>query len=146
MRVWVLNGPNLNLLGSREPQTYGTVSLDDWMQRLQALGPELGIEIRSMQSNGEGQLVDWVQQAGAEGVSGLIVNAGGYTHTSVALRDALLAVAVPFVEVHVSNVWARESFRHVSLLSDVAVGVVAGLGGIGYELALRGLLHHLNEV
>ncbi|VFR29365.1 3-dehydroquinate dehydratase II [plant metagenome] len=136
-RILVLNGPNLNLLGTREPQLYGSVTLAQVDERLVVLGRELGVSVESAQSNHEGELVDRIQRAARESVEFIIINAGAYTHTSVALRDALAGVAIPFIEVHVSNVYKREPFRHHSYLSDQAVGVVAGLGTFGYEAALR---------
>jgi 3-dehydroquinate dehydratase-2 len=142
-RILVLNGPNLDLLGIREPDVYGTTTLPELSARMDEVARELGVVLEHFQANGEGALVDRVHEAWRTGVAGAIVNAAAYTHTSVALRDALLAVELPFVEVHLSNVWRREPFRHESLLSDVAVGVVAGLGPVGYELALRGLVAHL---
>lgn len=142
--VLVLNGPNLDRLGSRQPELYGAVSLPEVLQRLAEVGSRLGVELQPVQSNHEGALIDAVHAAHDQGACGALVNAGGYTHTSVALRDALAAVSFPFVEIHVSNVWAREPFRHQSLLSDRAVGVVAGLGVYGYELALMGLVQHLD--
>ena len=141
--ILVVHGPNLNTLGSREPGIYGSVPLAEIDRRLGALGAELGAVVRSFQSNHEGALVDRIQDEGTAGVAGFLVNAGGLTHTSVALRDALLAVGRPFVEVHLSNVARREPFRHTSFLSDVAVGVVHGFGPASYELGLRGLLGHL---
>jgi 3-dehydroquinate dehydratase-2 len=136
-KLLLLNGPNLNLLGSREPSIYGAATLADIEARLarQAIG--LGHDLACFQSNHEGQLVDRVHAAKAEGVAFLIANLGAYTHTSIALRDALLGVGIPFVEVHLSNVHARESFRHHSYFSDIAAGVIVGLGPIGYELALQ---------
>jgi 3-dehydroquinate dehydratase-2 len=142
--VLVLNGPNLDRLGDREPQQYGTDTLDQILERMQARATQLGVHLHHVQSNHEGVLIDAVHDAGRQGRLGAVVNAAGYTHSSVALRDALLAVPLPFVEVHLSNVWAREAFRHRSLLSDIAVGVVAGFGPLGYELALMGLLAHAN--
>ncbi len=136
-RVLVLHGPNLNLLGSREPNVYGNVTLAQVDERLHAVAAELGMAIETEQSNHEGVLVDRIQQAGRDGVEFVVINAGAYTHTSVALRDALSGTAIPFVEVHVSNVYKREPFRHHSYLSDQAVGVIAGLGPYGYEAALR---------
>ena len=141
--ILVLNGPNLDLLGVREPETYGTGTLSELAASLDRVAAELSVDLEHFQANGEGALVDRVHEAWRSGVSGLLVNAGAYTHTSIALRDALLAVQLPFVEIHLSNVWRRESFRHHSLLADVAIGVVAGLGPAGYELALRGLVAHL---
>lgn len=143
MIVLVLNGPNLNRLGTREPDKYGSETLAQIEVRLAERGAELGVELRFFQSNHEGALVDRIHAAAAEGVAGIVFNAGAYTHTSVALRDALLSVAIPFVEVHLSNVHAREPFRHHSTLADVAVGVVSGFGSMSYELGLRGLLHRL---
>ena len=142
MRIGVLHGPNLNLLGSREPHVYGTATLQEIDARLHRLARELGVDLDSFQSNVEGALIDWVQaHAGADG---FLVNAGGYTHSSVALLDALVGAGKPFVEVHLSNVYARESFRHQSLLSARAVGVVVGFGPDSYLLALRGLHAHLS--
>lgn len=137
MTVLVLHGPNLNLLGTREPEHYGRMTLADIDARLVALGKELAVAVESFQSNAEHELVGRVQQAPAAGVKFIIVNPAAFTHTSVALRDALAAVRIPFIEVHLSNVHAREPFRHSSYLTDIAVGVIAGLGPIGYELALR---------
>lgn len=138
MRVTVLNGPNLNLLGRREPSLYGHVSLAEIEALVRAEAAGLGIEIRWLQSNHEGVLVDEVQALPAV-ADGLILNAGAYTHTSLALRDALLAVRVPFVEVHLSNLFAREASRRRSLAGDLALGVITGFGPTGYLLALRAL-------
>jgi 3-dehydroquinate dehydratase-2 len=138
--VLVLQGPNLDLLGTREPDVYGTTTLADIQARLDVVAAELGVRLEHFQSAHEGALVERVHDAAKAGAVGAIVNAAAYTHTSVALRDAFLATRLPFVEVHLSNVFAREKFRHESLLADVAVGLVCGLGPIGYELALRGLL------
>jgi 3-dehydroquinate dehydratase-2 len=144
LRILVLHGPNLNLLGEREPEVYGRDTLADIDARLERLASELGCEVESFQSNHEGALVDRVHaaRAGAEArgrADGLIVNLGGYTHTSVALRDALIASELPIVEVHLSNLYRREEFRHRSLVADIALGQITGLGAIGYELALRAL-------
>ncbi len=136
--IYVLNGPNLNLLGTREPDVYGRDTLDDVRERTAQRAAALGLEIEFRQSNEEGELVDWIQEAGREGV-GLIVNAGAYTHTSVALLDALLATGVPCVEVHLSNIFRREEFRHHSFVSRGSVGVVCGFGVKGYELAVEAL-------
>ena len=144
MTVLVLNGPNLNLLGTREPEHYGRTTLADIDARLKALGKEMGVTVETFQSNAEHDLVGRVQQAPAAGVRFIIINPAAFTHTSVALRDALAAVRIPFIEVHLSNVHAREPFRHKSYLSDIAVGVIAGLGPIGYELALRAAVERLN--
>lgn len=142
MRVGVLHGPNLNLLGRREPDVYGRTTLAEIDGRLAALGAELGIDVETFQSNGEGELIDWIH-AMAGRVAGFVVNAGAYTHTSVALRDALAGVGLPFVEVHLSNIYARESFRRRSLLAPGAVAVVAGFGAESYLLGLRGLVARL---
>ncbi|MBU3693984.1 MAG: type II 3-dehydroquinate dehydratase [Rhodocyclaceae bacterium] len=136
-RVLVLHGPNLNLLGRREPAHYGLVTLDDINTQLAALGVDLGVQVEALQSNHEGQLVDRIQAAAVDGTRFILINPAAYTHTSVALRDALAAVAIPFIEVHLSNVFAREAFRHHSYLSDLAAGVICGLGAQGYLLALR---------
>lgn len=140
MKVLVVHGPNLDRLGKREPEVYGRTTLADIDAALIALGRELGAEVETFQSNWEGALIDRVHRAGDEGVGGILINPGGLTHTSVALRDALLAIAIPFVEVHLSNVHAREPFRRHSYFSDVARGVVCGFGARSYELGLRGLL------
>lgn len=137
MLIWVIHGPNLNLLGSREPSIYGAATLADIDRELIALGQAEGVRVESYQSNHEGALVDRIQQAPHSGVGFIVINPAAYTHTSVAIRDALAGVAVPFIEVHLSNVHKREPFRHRSYLSDLAVGVIAGLGAGGYRLALR---------
>jgi 3-dehydroquinate dehydratase-2 len=144
VRIAVLNGPNLNLLGVREPDRYGRTSLAEVESRLTTVASELGVEIECAQHNGEGQLIDAVH--GMRGrIAGAIVNAGAYSHTSLALRDALVGVAVPFVEVHVTNVYAREPERRHSMLAPAALGGVVGLGAQGYELALRGLVTALRS-
>ena len=143
MTILVLNGPNLNLLGTREPEHYGNTTLAAIEGRLVALGKELGASVTTFQSNAEHELVERVQQAPAAGIRFIIINPAAFTHTSVALRDALAAVRIPFIEVHLSNVHAREPFRHTSYLSDIALGVIAGLGPIGYELALRAAAERL---
>jgi len=142
MHLLVLHGPNLNLLGRREPGLYGTTSLDQINAELQQRATELGVSLSCFQSNHEGALVDRIQLAGQDS-AGILINAGAYTHTSIALRDALLAVNLPFVELHLSNTHARESFRHVSTLADRAVGVICGFGPTSYRLALEGLVEHL---
>ena len=133
----MLNGPNLNLLGTREPAHYGANSLAEIEAELVALARSRGAELASFQSNSEGALVDRIQAARDEGVEFILINAGAYTHTSVALRDALAAVEIPFIEVHLSNVYKREDFRHRSLLADLARGLIVGLGPQGYRLALE---------
>ncbi|MEW6133012.1 MAG: type II 3-dehydroquinate dehydratase [Pseudomonadota bacterium] len=142
--ILVLHGPNLNLLGSREPQHYGLATLEDINRTLKTRGEACGVNVESFQSNHEGALIDRVQQAKLDGVDFILINPAGYTHTSVALRDALAAVAIPFVEVHLSNVHAREPFRRHSYFSDLALGTIAGLGAQGYELALEFALRHLH--
>ena len=142
--VHVFNGPNLNLLGSREPGIYGTTSLEQIDARLQEVARELSVSVESVQSNVEGELVDAVQRMSGS-VAGFLVNAGGYTHTSVALLDALLAVDLPFVEVHLSNIHAREDFRRHSLLAPRALGTIGGFGPLSYELGLRALVFHLRR-
>lgn len=136
----VLHGPNLNLLGTREPEIYGRETLAEVDARLGAFGAQVGIQIETFQSNHEGALIDRIQQAKGQGFSALIINPGGYTHTSVALRDVIAAVGLPTMEVHLSNIHARETFRHHSYIAPVAIGQICGLGTIGYELAIRGLL------
>ena len=136
-KVLVINGPNLNLLGTREPHIYGSTTLADVEAGLRAQGEALGVEVLCFQSNHEGAIVDRIHAAHTEGVGWILINAGAYTHTSVAIRDALAGVAIPFVEVHISNVHKREAFRHHSWLSDVAEAVMVGFGTQGYGLALQ---------
>ncbi len=135
--ILVLNGPNLNLLGSREPDVYGRVTLTEINQKLTQLALKNGANISTLQSNAEAELIARVHAARQDGTDFIIINPAAFTHTSVALRDALAAVAIPFVEVHLSNVFAREAFRKESYFSDLAVGVISGLGASGYELALQ---------
>jgi 3-dehydroquinate dehydratase II len=144
LRIGVLHGPNLNLLGRRNLEVYGTLTLSEIDARLEDRAKALGVSLDAFQANHEGALIDWLQ-AGADQVSGYVVNAAAFTHTSVALRDALEAVDLPFVEVHMSNIFARESFRRASLLSDLAVGVVTGFGEISYVLGLEALVEHLRS-
>lgn len=139
MRIAILNGPNLNLLGEREPSLYGTESLADIERRVRAVAVELGVTVEFEQRNGEGELIELIHALRSR-ADGAIVNAGAYTHTSLALRDAMAAVRVPFVEVHLSNIYAREPERRHSMLAPAAIGIIAGLGAMGYELALRGLV------
>jgi len=143
--VLVLHGPNLNLLGSREPKHYGFATLDAINRALVSHREAAGARVETFQHNHEGALIDRVHQASRDHVDFIVINPAGYTHTSVALRDALAASAIPFVEVHLSNIYARESFRHHSYFSDLAVGVVSGLGAHGYELALEYALRHLQN-
>ena len=140
--ILVLHGPNLNLLGQREPDVYGRVTLDEINQKLQQLAQASGAALMHFQSNAEAALVERVQLARQDGTSFIIINPAAFTHTSVALRDALAAVAIPFIEVHLSNVFAREAFRKESYFSDLAVGVISGLGATGYELAMQYALQH----
>lgn len=143
-KLLLLNGPNLNLLGAREPTLYGVATLADIERRCTELAQQLGPhDLSYFQSNAEHELVNRIHAARPEGVAFIVINPAAFTHTSVALRDALLGVSIPFIEVHLSNVFAREPFRHHSYLSDIAVGVISGLGAHGYELALRAAAHHL---
>ncbi len=135
--ILVLNGPNLNLLGTREPEIYGHLTLSELEAGLKRLADELSVRLSTFQSNHEGALVDRIQQARQDGTTHIIINAGAYTHTSVAIRDALAGIGMPFIEVHLSNVYRREPFRHHSYLSELAIGVIAGLGPMGYEAAVR---------
>lgn len=138
MKVLILHGPNLNLLGEREPEVYGVMTLDEINRRLVDLGRELGVEVQTLQSNHEGALIDALQDA-RTWAQGVVFNPGGYTHTSVALRDAISALAIPVIEVHLSNVYSREHFRQSSLISAVCRGKVVGLGWRSYEMGLRAL-------
>lgn len=143
--ILVLHGPNLNLLGTREPDVYGSTSLDDINQELTDISLKKGHHLLALQSNAEYELIDRIHDAKKEGVNFIIINPAAFTHTSVALRDALLAVDIPFIEVHLSNVHAREEFRHYSYFSDVAQGVICGFGKKGYEMALHAALDQLDS-
>ena len=143
-RILVVHGPNLNLLGTREPEHYGKLTLSDINVALARMAENAGVELEAFQSNHEGALIERIHAAREQGVRAIIINPAAYTHTIVALRDALAAVTIPFIEVHLSNVHARESFRHHSYFSDLAVGVICGLGHEGYLLALEYLLNKLN--
>ena len=134
--IYVLNGPNLNLLGTREPDIYGSDTLDDIAGRLDDRARELGVSVEVRQSNHEGHLIDWLHEAQAEGAKAVILNAGAFTHTSIAIADAVRAIATPVIEVHLSNPYKREPFRHLSFVSAAARGTITGLGPLGYELAL----------
>lgn len=141
----LINGPNLNLLGTREPDVYGATSLDDIENRCIEFSNELGHELSCFQSNAEHELIDRVQQAQVDGIDFIILNPGGFTHTSVALRDAFLAVQIPFIEIHLSNTFAREEFRHNSYFSDIANSCLFGFGAYGYELALLAASQHVGK-
>ena len=143
--ILVIQGPNLNLLGTREPDVYGTTTLEDIHKRLGELAKLNSIELDTFQSNHEGELIDRIQKAKLDGVDFIIINPGAFTHTSVALRDVLAGVAIPFTEVHLSNIHQREEFRKHSYLSDIATGVICGLGAIGYELALQAAIAGLKK-
>lgn len=141
----LINGPNLNLLGSREPEVYGATGLADIEQRATTVAESLGHTISCFQSNAEHELIDRVQAAAADDVEFIILNPGGFTHTSVALRDAFLAVQIPFIELHLSNTFAREEFRHTSYFSDIASSCLFGFGAYGYELALHAADHYVSK-
>ena len=143
VRIRVFNGPNLNLLGQREPGQYGQRSLQDIMQELEGFAGSCGVELEHFQTNSEGGMVGAIQQAGKDGIDYIIINPAGYTHTSVAIRDALLAVDIPFVEVHLSAVSSREPFRQVTYFSDIAIGVISGFRGESYLLALQAILNRI---
>jgi 3-dehydroquinate dehydratase II len=144
-KILVLHGPNLNLLGAREPEHYGSATLAAINQRLAERARSAGVSLDNFQSNVEGELVNRIQQAQREGVEFIVINPAAFTHTSIAMRDALAAVKIPFIEVHLSNVFAREEFRHRSYFTDLAVGIISGLGAKGYELALEYALQHAGE-
>tara|TARA_Y100001934_G_scaffold218597_1_gene259754 strand:+ start:50 stop:496 length:447 start_codon:yes stop_codon:yes gene_type:complete len=141
----LLNGPNLNLLGTREPGVYGSATLESIEARMAELAGEMGHALTTFQSNAEHDIVERIQQAGADGADFILLNPGAFTHTSVAIRDALLAVGIPFIEIHLSNVFAREDFRHSSYFSDIAAGCIFGLGAYGYEIALQAASRQLSE-
>ena len=145
MKILILNGPNLNLLGTREPDIYGSVTLDQIVTTLKMLSEKQGITLSSLQSNAEHVLVDAIQGACADGVDFILINPGALGHTSISIRDALVGVQIPFIEIHISNIYKREGFRHKSYLSDIAVGVIAGLGARGYELGLISAIGFLEE-
>ena len=143
--ILVLNGPNLNLLGTREPEIYGSDTLDSIHARLESISNSAGHSLSFVQSNAEHELISELHKAREDGVSFLIFNPAAFTHTSVALRDAILGTAIPFIEVHLSNIYTREEFRQHSFFSDIAIGVISGLGAQGYELALQAALTHINK-
>ncbi len=141
----VLHGPNLNLLGQREPEVYGTTTLDEINQQISQYAEAEGHKLECFQSNAEHELINKIQKAKTSGVEFIIINPGAFTHTSIALRDALLGIEIPFIEVHLSNVFAREEFRRQSYLSDIAVGIISGMGAPGYQLAIQAAEHFLNK-
>ena len=145
MNLLLINGPNLNLVGKREPTIYGSQTLEDIQEELLTLASDLGTRLRFFQSNSEGEMIDCIQKS-VGSIDGILINAGAYTHTSIALRDALLGVSIPYVEVHLSNIYSREEFRHKSFLSDKALGMVCGFGPISYQLALQGIVSYLKKV
>ena len=145
MELLLINGPNLNLVGKREPSIYGSQTLMEIQKDLLIFARELDLNLKFFQSNSEGEMIDCIQKS-VGSIDGILINAGAYTHTSIALRDALLGVDIPYVEVHLSNIYSREEFRHKSFLSDKAVGVVCGFGSISYQLALQGIVSYLKRV
>ena len=149
MHIRVIHGPNLNLLGVREPTLYGSITLQEINQTLSRVGGEIGVVCECLQSNTEGEIVTWIQEAvllnERQQIDGFLLNLGAYTHTSIAIRDALLSVERPFVEVHLSNVYSRENFRHTSMVADIALGVISGFGERSYTLGLHALVGHLRN-
>ena len=144
MELLLINGPNLNLVGKREPSIYGLQTLEDIQEELFEMARELDARLKFFQSNSEGEMIDCIHES-VGSIDGILMNAGAYTHTSIALRDALLGVDIPYVEVHLSNIYSREEFRHKSFLSDKALGLVCGFGSTSYQLALHGLVSYLNR-
>ena len=145
MDLLLINGPNLNLVGKREPSIYGSQTLEDIQEELLTLASELDANLKFFQSNSEGEMIDCIQKS-VGSIDGILINAGAYSHSSIALRDALLGVAIPYVELHLSNIYSREEFRHKSFLSDKAVGLVFGFGPISYQLALQGIASYLKSI
>ena len=145
MDLLLINGPNLNLVGKREPSIYGAHTLEDIQEDLLTSAIDLDVKLKFFQSNSEGEMIDCIQKS-VGSIDGILINAGAYTHTSIALRDALLGVAIPYVEVHLSNIYSREEFRHKSFLSDKALGLVCGFGANSYQLALEGIVSYLKRV
>ena len=145
MDLLLINGPNLNLIGKREPSIYGEQTLEDIQDDLLTSAIDLDVKLKFFQSNSEGEMIDCIQKS-VGSIDGILINAGAYTHTSIALRDALLGVAIPYVEVHLSNIYSREEFRHKSFLSDKALGLVCGFGANSYQLALEGIVSYLKRV
>ena len=144
MDLLLINGPNLNLVGKREPSIYGAQTLEDIQEDLLISAIDLDVKLKFFQSNSEGEMIDCIQKS-VGSIDGILINAGAYTHTSIALRDALLGVAIPYVEVHLSNIYSREEFRHKSFLSDKALGLVCGFGANSYQLALEGIVSYLKR-
>ena len=144
MNLLLINGPNLNLVGKREPSVYGSQTLEEIQTQLLTLASELDAKLEFFQSNSEGEIIDCIHNS-VGSIDGILINAGAYTHTSIALRDALLGVSIPFVEIHLSNIFSREEFRHKSFLSDKALGLVCGFGANSYQLALKGIVSHLKR-
>jgi len=144
MDLLLINGPNLNLVGKREPAIYGTLTLEDIQNELSNLASKLDVKLKFFQSNSEGEIIDCIQNT-SNTIQGILINAGAYTHTSIAIRDALLGVAIPYVEVHMSNIYSREEFRQRSFLSDKALGLVCGFGSNSYQLALQGIVSYLKS-
>ena len=144
MDLLIINGPNLNLVGTREPSIYGSQTLEDIQEELVTLASELDAKLKFFQSNFEGEMIDCIQKS-VGSIDGILINAGAYTHTSIALRDALLGVDIPYVELHLSNIYSREEFRHKSFLSDKALGVICGFGSMSYQLALQGIVSYLKR-
>ena len=145
MDLLLINGPNLNLVGKREPSIYGSQSLDEIQEELLNLAGQHNVNLQFFQSNSEGELIDCIHKS-VGSIDGILINAGAYTHTSIALRDALLGVSIPYVEVHLSNIYSREEFRHKSFLSDKALGLVCGFGPVSYQLAFEGMVSYLKRV
>ena len=145
MNLLLVNGPNLNLVGKREPTIYGSQTLEEIQKKLSILADELDATLKFFQSNSEGEMIDCIQNS-VGSIDGILINAGAYSHTSIALRDALLGVDIPYVEVHLSNIYSREAFRHKSFLSDKALGLVCGFGPNSYHLALKGIVSYLKRV
>ena len=145
MNLLLINGPNLNLVGKREPSIYGSQTLEEIQEELLGVARELDAKLEFFQSNSEGEMIDCIQKSVGL-IDGILINAGAYTHTSIALRDALLGVAIPYVEIHLSNTYSREEFRHKSFLSDKALGLVCGFGAMSYQLALQGIVSYLKRI
>ena len=143
--ILIINGPNLNLLGTREDQLYGSISLEQINKELQGIASQNNINLQTIQSNSEDKITDSIHDAKCQKIEMIIINPAAYTHTSIAIRDAFLAVTIPFIEVHISNVYSREKFRHTSMLSDIASGIIVGFGPYGYQLALNAAIHHLGN-